>query len=153
MPTLTDEQLENAAEALDFGLDLYVHKETGHAFGVIPDEGFMDESMEDEHYEALQANPDDYIKVPPVYSGYYYQIMKSFAAQISDSPQFKAQLLGILDNHKPFRNFKDAIEGHPRYGNQWDVFCNEKRKQFVQDYLDSNLSEFDDEDGESISDM
>lgn len=115
--TLTDEHIKEIAEQLDIGFCCFWHKTTGEILSIpveIRSMGNDDEFFEEE-MEKIENNPDDYIEIEPPSSRYGFEIMANFAEQLNDNMTLQSQLIGALNNKKPFSEFKFIIDNSGEY--------------------------------------
>ncbi|WHF51298.1 UPF0158 family protein [Chryseobacterium gotjawalense] len=112
------------AQELDCGNDCYYHP-TSHEIISIPnfsnffdEEGFQ-ECFKDE-LQAVEKNRPDFIKIEVVESTESFKIMKLFVDQLNDT-RYQAELESILENKKPFQNFKNSIDNSD-FREEWFAF-------------------------------
>ena len=80
-----------------------------------------------------------YSTFEPLESHDSFEIMESFAEDISDS-KFQDKLTYALNNRKPFANFKHIID-NSRYRQDWFYFKNDWLKYHVKELLHIELKE------------
>ena len=105
--------IKEIAQELDCGNDCYYNTKTDEIiaipnFSIISDdEAFMECFGAD--LNTVKKNKSDIIKIEVLESFESFKIMKQFINQISDV-QFKSRLENIIQNQKPFQNFKNSID-------------------------------------------
>jgi hypothetical protein len=69
----------------------------------------MAECWQDE-IDTLANNPKDFIEIEAPESRDSFRIMKEFTNSSVNDTIYQNQLFNILENRKPFANFKNSIE-------------------------------------------
>lgn len=87
--------------------NFYLNKYSGEILSVLQDDSCMDEEYRDFVYSKLDMY-DTWIEIPGQRELNEYNIMKSFAQNLTNNEQ-KSKLLYALKAKKPFRMFKDEI--------------------------------------------
>ena len=139
LTNLTDAQADDIAQSCDMGMIVYLHKEKGTVFSM-PDfeSAFADpDNMElwedDEEYQAVQENEDDYHRFEKMSSSDSFQQMEDFARSIEDE-KVTEQLFNALNRRKPFRSFKDELfnlEGD--YLEDWYAYKKKSNMEWVRE--------------------
>lgn len=113
MDNLKQNIIKNIAQELDCGCDCYLNVKTNEVI-VIPgniyisdQEDFKEAFAED--FARIENNKTDFIKFDVLESFESFKIMESFVHQLTDQ-HLKAVLGNVLENKKPFQNFKNIID-------------------------------------------
>lgn len=101
--------ISEIAENIDCGFDCYYNLKTNKIVSIPSFSQFSDEEDFKEAFseslEIVEDHKTDFIKFEALESFESFR----FIDQISD-PQFKSELENILQNRKPFQNFKNSID-------------------------------------------
>lgn len=123
--------IKEIAQELDCGNDSYYNSKTDEIIAI---PNFANISDEDEFQECFKAdlknvkkNKADLIKIEVPESFVSFKIMERFIDQISDV-QFKSELENILQNKKPFQNFKNSVDNSDFRQDWFDFKQNELEK-------------------------
>lgn len=148
---LDDQTIEDITEEVSVGMNVYIHEKSGEIL-VIPDED-PDELIstvgEDAFAESwggsfkkLDENPEAYLQIRPWTSHQAFDIMADFADQLpKEYRPLKIRLMEALERQKPFRNFKNIVEGS-KLREDWFAFRHEQEKELIKKELRSlNLIE------------
>lgn len=137
MKQLTAEQITEIVDQHLVGFLCYLYKETGELLSVPDMDRFygMDTEPFDEDLDKLENNFIDYIEIKPATSRESFEIMESFAAQLSDWNKLKSKLFNALDKKKPFREFNYLIENDFDHRQEWFAFRTEKLKLLISQKL------------------
>ncbi len=130
---LSDEQLDEVAQQVDGGMDAFIHKETGEIV-LLPNMQNMDYVDTDAWHadiEKVEENRDAHIQVQDMDSRDECRVMEDFVSGIEDE-QIQMVLDVVLNNAKPFRNFKNTLHRFPEVRNHWFVFKQERMIQWVR---------------------
>ncbi|HEU5290904.1 MAG TPA: UPF0158 family protein [Cyclobacteriaceae bacterium] len=126
---MTDEQITEIADAFDCGLRCYVHKENG-TIVTIPD--MLDEADDSEPWDnsikEIEEHSDKYVQIERMDSNGSFRLMTDFVSTIEDY-RLRHKFDQILTEHKPFRNFKIAVDNSGPYRQKWFDF---KRGQLIE---------------------
>ena len=121
---LTKSQIHEIAENLSVGLKCYYHFPTGEVKTVFPNEdGDFDEDDEESGAIEILSDFDNYFEFEPMATRESFQMMEDFIETISDT-RFANRLVYALNNRKPFRHFKEAVESS-NYRQNWFNFRDE----------------------------
>lgn len=123
--------ISEIAQELDCGNDCYYNPKTNELitipnFGKMLDEDEFRESFEAE-LKKVTKNKSEFIKIEVLESFESFKIMERFIAQIVDK-QFQSELENILEQKKPFQNFKNRIDNSDYRQNWFDFKQNEVEK-------------------------
>lgn len=135
MPTLTEEQIKEIADQLDYGFRSFYHRQTGELL-FVPDlfkNPMADTEFYEEDLEKLDNNFGDYIEIEKPTSSDSFEIMANFTNQISNNDKLKNQLITALNKKKPFREFKFVIDNSGDFRQHWFDFKNAQLKKWVND--------------------
>lgn len=123
--------IKEITQELDCGFDCYYNPKTDEIIS-IPNIGQI--SDEDEFREAfstelkkIKKNKAEFIKIEVLESFESFKIMERFVSQMTDK-QFQAELENILEQKKPFQNFKSRIDNSDYRQNWFDFKQNELEK-------------------------
>ena len=134
---LTTEEIKSIAEDLDCGMKVYVHKETKEIKTIIDfDHHFdADEELWKDELSEIEKNYDKYLVFEKMDSRESFRVMEDFLETVEDDELRKKLELG-LNLSKPFRNFKDIIDGEGEYREKWFNFKNSKYINYVEEQLE-----------------
>ncbi|MBU2997951.1 UPF0158 family protein [Cellulophaga baltica] len=123
--------IKEIAQELDSGFDCYYNPKTDEIvtipnFGQISDEDEFREAFGVE-LEKVNKNKAEFIKIEVLESFESFKIMEHFISQIADK-QLQAELENILEQKKPFQNFKNSIDNSDYRQNWFDFKQNELEK-------------------------
>ena len=128
MIKITPEQIAEIAGELETGLHCYLNTKTGELI-FVPDEDLTDDVKP--WKEALEKLENDFnfqqIEKPG--SRDQFTIMEDFVLGLPDG-KLKQALLDVLDDEKPFRNFKKFID-RSDVRNEWFAFNSKKLQEWV----------------------
>ena len=113
--TIDAEDLVMAFENHDAYVRHFLDRESGNVF-------FIHEDYSDEEdRERLEIEPDRYVLIEPLRSSASYQIMQDFADTLPRGT-VQAELTLALEEHRPFRRFKDTLSKYPSARDDWFRF-------------------------------
>ncbi|AFH65611.1 UPF0158 family protein [Paenibacillus caseinilyticus] len=141
------EQIGMLMETDELGERFYYDVVTGEIDTKSPDDYEWDEEEEGEFeeedaVEESEVNEDlhpeeRYLRIPERSSREGYERMEDFAYTIESGP-VKEALLRALDGRKGvFRRFKDKLEEYPEVQQKWYAYEEEKNREAVIDWLES----------------
>ena len=133
---MTNEQLQEIADNLDFGLRCFIHKEHGD-IRCFPDEdqfGSFDEEAWQQDIQAVKKGRKQYLEIEKMMPQEEFGVMEAFAHQVEED-LLRDKLLGILSRPKPFRNFKAELEQAGPYRDKWFAF----RSASMLDWVKSQI--------------
>lgn len=130
---LTEEQIKSISEELDAGFKVYLNLETKEIKSIIDFDNNYDADTEpwEEDIKEIEENFDKYLQFEKMDSRESFQVMKEFVVTVKDEELRKKLELGLILS-KPFRNFKDIIDGEVEYREKWFAFRNAKSIEFVK---------------------
>ena len=113
MDNIEQNIIKNIAQELDCGFDCYLNVKTNEVIAIpgisyISDLDDFEEAFE-EDFTPMENNKTDFIKFDVLESFESFKIMELFVHQLTDQ-NLKAELGNILENKKPFQNFKNKID-------------------------------------------
>ena len=113
MDNIEQNIIKNIAQELDCGFDCYLNVKTNEVIAIpgisyISDLDDFEEAFE-EDFTRMENNKTDFIKFDVLESFESFKIMELFVHQLTDQ-NLKAELGNILENKKPFQNFKNKID-------------------------------------------
>ena len=127
---MTDEQINELADALDSGLRCFVHKEK-KAIVTTPDtinNPDSDSEWWDEANEEIENNFDSYVEIEKMDSHESFRLLEKFINTIDNLP-LRDRLEEALRRPKPFANFKLTIDNSGLYRQKWFDF---KKLQLIE---------------------
>ena len=86
----------------------------------------------------VEKNKSDLIKIEVLENFESFKIMEHFVYQISDK-QFQAELENILEQKKPFQNFKNRIDNSD-YRQNWFDFKQIELEKIVETQLNQGIA-------------
>jgi len=124
------------AQELDCGNDCYYNSKTKQIIAIPNYSQISDqeEFNEDFQSELKKVNEDDFIKIEILKSFESFKIMEQFVEQLTDR-QFKSELKNILQNKKPFQNFKNKID-YSYFRESWFLFKQSEIEIIVKNKLE-----------------
>lgn len=96
----------------------------------------FDDDIWKEEMEKVEKFETDLLEIEPMSSTEEYIVMQDFSNSVEDS-KFKYQLLIILEEKKPFANFRSEIEKSVTYRKLWFDFRFQRYFHWIQDQLQS----------------
>ncbi|MBQ0769842.1 MAG: hypothetical protein KBT58_11155 [Bizionia sp.] len=130
--------IREIAQNLNCGLDSYFNSKTDEIISI---PNFSQIADEEEFQEAFKAdlqkvskNKSDYIKIEVLESFESFKIMERFVNQMPEN-QLKSDLEIVLQNKKPFQNFKYSIENSD-FRELWFEFKQNELEKIVTAELD-----------------
>ncbi|MXN91378.1 hypothetical protein GR160_09065 [Flavobacterium sp. Sd200] len=142
MSQLTPQQIQQIVEQLQIGMQCYLHIKTGEII-FVPDEDRIDYVKPWEELYKKIENSYSYREIERPGSRDQFIFMEDFVLDLPDGKR-KSELLDILDDEKPFRNFKKYIE-QSEIRNDWFAFNNQKLTEWVIEEVRSILERVQDE--------
>jgi len=85
---------------------------------------------EDEDWD----DPDLFLPIRTIDSHESFRFMEDFAYELGEGPAQRA-LFDALAHRKPFRSFKDALEGFPRIRERWFAYHEDRLKEYARHWL------------------
>lgn len=138
---LSDKSIDSISQDLDMGMACFVHIETGEIV-TYPDPLKFDLEFDDnadfwkELIDKVEREGEKFVQIEAMGSFEAFEVMEDFANSLPDS-KFKYTLLEILEEKKPFRNFRNVIDDS-EYRQDWFDFKNAANKKFVEDQVNSH---------------
>lgn len=128
MTPLTDEQIQEIAGELQVGMLCYLNTKTAEIIYVPNEELVYDTKGWEDAFKKLDTD-FNFREIEKPNSKEQFIIMEDFALALPDD-KIKTELLDVLDDEKPFRNFRKAVDrSHLR--NEWHDFNNKKLIKWV----------------------
>jgi hypothetical protein len=125
-------QLEAAFDSGDGMMRWYLDRQTGD---LVPLSEWDELEEEEEIRAAVNDDGDDrYLEVPSLPSHEGFRIMEDFARTMEDG-RVRGALLDALERRRPFRSFKDALEGFPGVREAWFAYHDERLGQHAKRWL------------------
>ncbi|WP_366183672.1 UPF0158 family protein [Flavobacterium ovatum] len=144
MKSISTDQIKEIAEHIDMGLQCYYNAKNNKLLFIPKDLDYDDDMAEcwQEEIDTLGNNPKDFIEIEAPESHDSFRIMKDFTNSIVKDSVYQNQLFNILENRKPFANFKNSIE-NSSYSEDWFLFKNNWMIQWVESLIELNNEEFE----------
>lgn len=92
--------------------------------------------LDDEFDPDVDLDEDRFVWIEPIDSHEAFRWMEHFALR-QDDERVRERLLDALDRPRPFRRFKDALYEFPAVQDAWYRFEEEKQRQAVRDWIQS----------------
>lgn len=136
MKKLSPSIINEIAQSLDCGLVCFLNPDTLDLVEVLTDvlEGTFDDEDSLKEIQRIEYEWKKIIRIDPLESGKSFEIMKRFVEEVVNNIHLKSKLQNILEGKKPFRNFKNAIDGSD-YRQAWFDFKQKCLEEYVTDYL------------------
>jgi len=117
----------------DYGTDLrhFVDRQTGEVLSL------LEEDMDEEDLERLDAEPDRYLLIEPVPSWVSYEVMSDFVGTLPEG-KARRELVRALQQRHPFRRFKDVLLNYPAVREDWFRFHEQSFVKIIQAWLDDH---------------
>lgn len=129
--------IREIAQELDCGNDCYYNLKTNEIIAIpnfsqiTNEEEFKAFFQED--LEKVKKQKSDFIKIEVLKSFESFKIMERFVEQLNDL-YFKSELQDLLQNKKPFQNFKHKID-HSDFRQLWFDFEQSELEKIVENKL------------------
>ena len=124
------DELHSAFTFFSDTLANYLDLETGKILLVSE----MDPDCSEVSEEELDEHPDRYVYIETHNSNEAYEWMVAFAESVDDRELFN-RLDRALNRSKPFRRFKDVLEGYPRQEEEWYAFEDQMLKRTIEEWV------------------
>jgi uncharacterized protein UPF0158 len=112
----------------------YLDRQTGEVIR-LGEYGDLDE--DDELRERIDEDEEDrFLSIPSLSSHEGFRIMEDFAASQSDG-RVREALFDALDRRRPFRSFKDALNGLGEVRDQWFRYQENRLREHARAWLES----------------
>ena len=132
---ITSKQINHIAQELEMGMKVYINTETLEYIAIPKDDILMmDSELWEEALEEINYKWPGFILIEEMDSREAYKIMEAFVSEIDDT-KFQQKLTRILDNRRPFANFKNEIEWSD-YREDWFAFRTKKYEEYLKSLLD-----------------
>jgi hypothetical protein len=133
---MTEEQINELADNLDFGLRCFVHKDK-KTIVTTPDtinNPDSDSESWDEANEEIENNFDSYVEIEKMDSHELFRLMEKFIDMVDNAP-LRDKLEEALRRPKPFANFKFDIDNSGSYRQKWFDFKKQQMIEWVQEQV------------------
>lgn len=109
---LPKNKIYELAQDLDCGLISFVHTQKLEIISVLSDDVLLyaEDDEWEEQINLLKNKKDEYIKLLPISSRESFMMMEAFTKLPDLDVRFRARLVDILKEKKPFRNFTNCID-------------------------------------------
>lgn len=132
MPTLSDQEINEAATAIRRGMEVYVHREHGRM--LIADDPERNVRADPEVFEAIMqdvsTDPDAYIHIERMPTPDALLVMKNFTDRVRNQELWQA-LSYALKRPRPFQTFKAELNKFPKNYEKWREFRQKKYQEYV----------------------
>lgn len=125
------DELIMAFEDYGTGLQHFFDRQTGEVLSL------LEEDMDEEDIERLDAEPERYLLIEPVSSSVGYEIMSDFVDTLPEG-KVPRELAGALKQRHPFRRFKDVLLNYPAVREDWFRFHEQAFMKIIQEWLDDH---------------
>jgi hypothetical protein len=142
MTPITPEQIQEIVAELQTGMLCYYNTKTGEII-YVPNEDLIDDTKPWEELYKKIENSYSYREIERPGSREQFATMEDFVLDLPNS-KLRADLLDVLDDEKPFRNFKKMIE-RSEVRNEWFTFNGHKLTEWVTEEVRSILERAGDE--------
>ncbi len=117
----------------DYGTELqhFFDRQTGEVLSL------LEEDMDEEDRERLDADPERYLLIEPVPSSVGYGIMSDFVAILPEG-KIPRELERALQQRHPFRRFKDVLLNYPAVREAWLLFHEQAFMKIINEWLDDH---------------
>ena len=131
------QQLKTVAEELQMGMVCYLHRQTGEVVSFPDPQQFPDTSAWQTEVDLVATESDSFIAIEPMSSRESFAIMEQFVDQLPAN--FQQPLRDALARPKPFRQFKEVVDGLGHYRQEWFVFRDAKTIEWLWEQLRAKL--------------
>ncbi len=133
---MDDSLLIEIADLLDEGFVVFVHRSTFEVLSY-PDPARWGELEALDEYAAirdrLEAEGAQFVEIGSLPPKVSFGIMEDFTRQVGDA-HLRERLLEALNSRKPFRHFKQMVEGS-REASAWEAFKKNQLKAYALQIL------------------
>jgi hypothetical protein len=127
--TIRADELIMAFEDHGTELQHFFDRQTGEVLS------FLEEDMEEEDRERLDAAPDRYLLIEPAPSSVGYEVMSDFVETLPEG-KVPGELVRALRQRHPFRRFQDVLLNYPAIREDWFRFHEQAFMKIIQEWLD-----------------
>lgn len=134
---MTDQQLNEIADQLDFGFLCFIHKKT-KALVVIPDElshPDMDTESWEKDIKEINKHSKSYFEVEKMDSRESFKVMEDFVDTVDDG-RIQDRLRESLQRPKPFQNFRFDIDRSGPHRQKWFEFKKNRNIEWVKEQIE-----------------
>ena len=116
-----------------FGTEMkhFFDRQTGEVLSL------LEEDMDEEDAERLDADPDRFLLIEPVPSYVGYEVMSDFVDTLPEGKVPRELALALQQRH-PFRRFKDVLLNYPKVREEWFRFHEQAFMKIIQAWLDDH---------------
>jgi len=141
---LTEKQIEEIADNLDFGMRCFYNRKTGEIKTILNFDRWIgaDEEPREEESKEIDENWGYYFEFEGFESRDSFRIMVDFAESVDDS-KLQDKLINALNRPKPFRNFKWQIDNSGAYRQQWFDYKKMRYIKWIKKQIDLNKKDFE----------
>ncbi len=140
MDDLKQNIIKNIAQELDCGFDSYFNVKTNEIIAIpgisyVSDQDDFKKAFE-EDFKRIENNKTDFIKFDALENFESFKIMELFVQQLADQ-NLKAELGKVLENKRPFQNFKSKVD-QSNFRQNWFDFKQKEIEKKVETELKTN---------------
>ncbi len=116
------------------GLKIFINKKTYEIRSILdPGDRYVDPVVWEKSLKIIEKEWEEYSCLTKMDSWESFKVMEDFIDEINDE-KLKNDLVKILNQKKPFANFKSEIE-ISLYQQKWADFCDLKYEEYVRSEL------------------
>ena len=147
VPAKYEKAVKDIADGLDAGFTCYLNLDTGETEDTRPEWEFDPEDEEDEDGDLPKGMEFKYpawehhMVFEPLESPESFRIMRDFTDSLKDA-RFQKRLANVLNNRKPYANFKFVID-NSEYRQDWFDFKQRYLERYIKELLAMELEKED----------
>lgn len=132
--------IKEIAQHLDSGSTCYINRNTGEIKVIENAKEVRAEGDEEAialrkaEVAELEAKSERFLKMEPMPSNYYLQVMRDFIEELRE-PDVMKQLSNALNRKKPMRNFTQVVSSDEILGQHWFNFKSEEYQRYVSNFI------------------
>ena len=137
--TIQPEIIKKIADALDSGMTVFYHIETGELVAY-PDEMhhiYFDASEWRKEINAVKKERKKYLEFETMETRDSMRMMEHFAENIQVQ-KTRELFEDVLNRRKPFQGFKQLLREHPTLQREWYIFKDEQYISWVKNQLEAH---------------
>ena len=129
--TIRADELIMAFEGFGTEMQHFFDRQTGEVLSL------LEEDVDEEDAERLDADPERYLLIEPVSSSVGYEIMSDFVDTLPEG-KVPREFARALQQRHPFRRFKDVLLNYPAVREDWFRFHEQAFMKIIQEWLDDH---------------
>lgn len=134
MLTLQADELITAFEGNNYGMHHFLDRQTGELLFI------SDDIPTEDVQERIDEDIERYAAIEPVPSHESFQIMENFVESLPGG-KARRDLANAINQHKPFRRFKDTLLAYPDLREQWFRFHEQAFIEIIKEWLEDHKIE------------